>query len=96
MQRIRSFGVAQMAKVMGVLYLVLGVIFAVIFGLVTSMAPAGEMAGTGFGVGFLVVMPLLYGAFGFVFGALIAWLYNLVAGWTGGLELDLEPAERGP
>ena len=35
-------------------------------------------------------MPLLYGILGVVFGALIAWFYNLVAGWTGGIEMELD------
>ena len=35
-------------------------------------------------------MPILYGIMGFVFEIIIAVVYNLVAGQTGGLELDLE------
>jgi hypothetical protein len=35
-------------------------------------------------------MPLLYGAFGFVGGAIGALLYNLFAKWVGGFELELD------
>jgi hypothetical protein len=91
-QRIKRFGVLQMAKVLGLLYLLMGVVFAAIFMLFGSLLPRGEMgeAGWMFGSGMVVAVPLVYGALGFVFGALAAWLYNLVASWTGGVELDLE------
>lgn len=33
--------------------------------------------------------PLLYGLAGFVFAAIGCAIYNLVAGWTGGIEIEL-------
>ena len=42
------------------------------------------------GVGSIIFIPLLYGGIGF-FSALIgAWLYNLMASFVGGLQLDVE------
>ena len=35
-------------------------------------------------------MPVLYAVFGLIGGAIGAALYNLVAGWVGGLEVELE------
>lgn len=89
--RVRRVGVEQMAKMLGALYLLLGIVFAAIFAVIGAMVPmagAGEDA-TMFGPGFLIAMPFLYGLLGLVFGALVAWLYNIVAGWTGGIELEL-------
>jgi hypothetical protein len=37
----------------------------------------------------LVLIPLYVGA-GFLMTALMAWLYNVVARWVGGLEITLE------
>ena len=91
-QRVRRLGVGQMAKTLGALYFLLGIVAGLIFWAAGSMVPVtarGEDA-TLFGTGFIVAMPLLYGALGVVFGALIAWLYNLVAGWTGGIEMELD------
>jgi hypothetical protein len=90
--RIRRLDIGQMAKVMGALYFLLGIIFAAIFALFGSMIPRGEM-GEGaamFGGAMLIGMPILYGIIGLIGGALIAVLYNLVAGWTGGIELEFE------
>ena len=95
MHRIQRVSVGQAAKLLGLLYLVLGLLFAVIFGLFSSMMPGAAAPSPFFGVGsrigFVIVMPLLYGVLGVVFGALTAAFYNLVAGWVGGLEIDLTP-----
>ena len=45
-----------------------------------------------FGGGVVVMavgLPVMYGAFGFIFGVIGALIYNLVAGWTGGIEITL-------
>jgi hypothetical protein len=36
-------------------------------------------------IGLLIVM----GVCGIIFGALVAWLYNLFAGWVGGFKFEL-------
>ena len=38
----------------------------------------------------VVVAPVFYGLTGFLAGALTGWLYNLAAGWVGGVEVDLQ------
>lgn len=93
-QQIRRLGVGQMAKVMGALYFLIGIVIAAVIGLFGSMFPdAGDGSVALFGGLFLLAMPILYGVIGVVSGALIAWLYNVVAGFTGGLEMELEGAE---
>jgi hypothetical protein len=90
MHRIQRVGVAQLAKVMGVLYFLMGLVFLV-FVLVFSRAMPGA-AGTAFpglGMGMIIFMPVFYAILGVVFGALTAALYNVVAGMMGGVELDL-------
>jgi hypothetical protein len=88
MAQIRRFGVGQMAMVLGVLYVLIGVIFLPIFFIVTALSPAE----TGFGMGFALSLPLIYGVAGFISGAVGAFLYNIVAGWVGGIEVELENA----
>ena len=45
------------------------------------------MAGLGFAMA--LIFPIVYGIIGFIGGAAGAFLYNLAAGWIGGIELDL-------
>jgi hypothetical protein len=94
MHIIKSVGVLSVAKILGLIYGCMGLIFAPFFlliGLVGSMAgqKSSPFAGI-FGVGFAVLMPVLYGAMGFVSGAIGALLYNLFARWAGGFELEME------
>jgi hypothetical protein len=47
--------------------------------------------------GSLLALPLVYAATGFVAALMGAWIYNLLAGLMGGIELTLTPlAERRP
>ena len=43
-----------------------------------------------FGVGAVVAFPIFYGCLGFVGLLFAAWLYNLVAGVVGGVEVEIQ------
>ena len=45
--------------------------------------------GLGMGLGAIIFFPVIYGLIGGVFAAIGAAVYNLVAGWVGGLEVDI-------
>lgn len=85
-QRITRFSIGQSAKFTGVLYLLFGLIFVPFFLLFEMMAPEGT---GGFGTMFAIMMPIMYGVMGLVGGAVGAALYNLVAGWIGGIEVEI-------
>lgn len=87
-QRIRRFGIGQTAKVFGLLYAIIGLVFVPVFALVAAFAPQES---TGFGLGFAFAMPLLYGVMGFISAAIGCAIYNAVAGWIGGIEVELGP-----
>ena len=89
-QRISRFSIGQSAKFLGVLYLLFGLLFVPFFVLMDMFAPEG--AGFPFGTMFAVAMPVMYGIFGVIGGAIGAALYNLVAGWVGGIEVELDQA----
>ena len=38
----------------------------------------------------VIVMPLVYIVVGFIGGIIGAFIYNIVAGWIGGIEIDYE------
>lgn len=85
-QRLSRFSVGQTAKVLGLLYGLMGLIFLPFFVLATMYSSGGDS----FGVGFALVLPILYGVFGFIFTAIGCALYNWVARKVGGIELDLD------
>jgi hypothetical protein len=95
MHIVKSVGVLSVAKIMGLIYACMGLIFAPLFlliGMIGSFAGAEKTPFAGvFGVFFALLMPVMYGALGFIAGAIGAWLYNLLARLVGGFELELEP-----
>jgi hypothetical protein len=84
-QHIRRFGVAQTAKVFGVLYAIIGLLLAPIFVLVALFGPSES----GFSVAFAVLLPIGYGLLGFVSAAIGCLVYNAIAGIVGGIEVEL-------
>ncbi len=95
---VRRMGVFSVAKIMGLLHAIMGFIFGIfmsLFSLAMSSFARGmgeESAAFGalFGVGAVIFLPIFYGVLGFLGGAVMTWLYNLIAGWVGGIEIDLE------
>lgn len=94
-QSISSIGVLSVAKMLAVIYAFLGLFIGGIISLFSVMGAAmgggdgGRVGAMIFGVGAVIVMPLLYGALGFVGGIIMSALYNLVAKVVGGIEIEL-------
>jgi|SRR5579864_920586 len=96
---IRRLGVLSVAKTQGTLYALLGLIVGAVVALLALFGAAlgssmgsdhqGSIFSAALGVGAIVIFPVVYGLVGFVAGLLIAALYNLVAGITGGVEIEL-------
>jgi hypothetical protein len=89
-QQITNFSVHQTAKVLAVLYGLMGLVFVPIFLVINTVSPDGE----GIRPGLLILFPLLYAAFGYCFVAIGCAFYNFVAGRVGGIEVELN-AESG-
>ena len=51
---------------------------------------AGGAIGMIGGIGAVIFLPILYGILGFIGGAIGAFVYNLIAGVVGGIELEVE------
>jgi hypothetical protein len=99
--RFKSINPVQLGVVYGVMYGLIGVVLALLmmpfFALMSSIGshygrssdfPAVGMAGM---LASLIIFPILYGVLGFVAGIIGGLVYNLVASWTGGIEVTLAP-----
>jgi hypothetical protein len=97
---LKRIGVLSGAKVFGAVYagmgLVIGCIFSLfamlqgaILGATSDLGGMGGAFGMLFGVGAIILFPIFYGLMGFLGGALGAFIYNLVSGFVGGLELTM-------
>jgi hypothetical protein len=81
-KRITRIAPVQLGKVSAVLSATFSIPVALFLAVVTAFAPAGQ----GKPLALILAVPVFYVVFGFVFMAFSAWIYNLVAKWTGGVE----------
>ena len=90
----------SLAKIFGVLYAVFGLIYGLLVAAfsaliaasgVTELAPFG-----GIGVGVLIGSPIGFGIGGFIGGLLMGALYNVVAGWIGGVRVETDSDTGAP
>ena len=88
--RISRIAVHQTALVLAVFY---GVIALVAMPFIYLGSRAGVTPFPGY---LAVVIPPVYALFGYIFGALACWIYNVVARWVGGVELVMEPHGNPP
>ena len=98
LKRIAPF---QAGKILAAFYGLMSLMFVpflVVFMALGSFAAKAQGQGApppiplllGMGAGFILLLPVIYAAMGFVFGVLSAAIYNLLAGWLGGLALEFE------
>jgi hypothetical protein len=77
------------AKISAVIYACIGLLGGLLFALVGSSLGGGMFSG-GLGITTIIVMPIVYGLIGFIFTAIAAAIYNVVAGAVGGVRIDVE------
>jgi hypothetical protein len=81
------------AKISGVLYALMGLLLALLFAAIGSMAGGlaqSALPFAGVGVAAIIILPIIYGCIGFIATLIMAALYNVVAGWVGGVEIQAE------
>ena len=103
---LKRVGIFSSAKISGIVGAGLGLIIGVIYGLIMMTVGAAMLtqnssgAGPGAGVGIIgglimmIVIPIFYGVLSFIFGALYAVIYNIAAGFVGGLEMEFENTQQ--
>lgn len=101
---IKRVGILSLVKICGVVMACFGLLIGIIYGLVMmtvgaammSMSDEGPGAGIGIvgGLVMMIVIPVFYGVLGVVIGALYAIIYNVAAGFVGGVELELESSDQ--
>ena len=100
--RINKIDILSLAKIYGVMGVIIGLIIGIIYGLITIVFGAmimglgqreGFAAGGGsiiFGILMMILFPIIYGIFAFVAGAIGAVIYNVFAKMVGGIEIEVE------
>ena len=91
---IKRINVLKLAIFQGALMAAFGLLaglFLLVFGsMFARMGADAGAAGMIGGIGAVIFLPILYGVFGFIGGAIGAFVSNLGAGVVGGIELEVE------
>ncbi len=103
--KIRKLGILSVAKIYGIMCLVLSLLisipyglFIIAFSLLGASASAGRgneaLALGGFGIvggiAVMIIIPIMYAVIGFIAGAIGALIYNIFSGIVGGIEIEVE------
>jgi hypothetical protein len=96
--QLKRIGPLSLARLAAGLYGAIGAFAGLVFALAALVgttfaheaSDANPVLGLVFGVGAIVFLPLIYGVLGAIMALVVAALYNLLAGWLGGVELTLE------
>jgi hypothetical protein len=86
---LHRIGPLSAAKVVAVLYAIFGLVMGAFLSVAALFRADGGSTAPLWGVAAVVFFPVLYGVGGFIVTLIAAWLYNVVAGAVGGVELDL-------
>lgn len=92
---IKRINVLKLAIFQGALMAAFGLlagVFILLFGSMFAGLAGREAGAAGFigGIGAVIFLPIMYGVLGFISGAIGAFVYNLVAGVVGGVEIEVE------
>jgi len=94
--KLKRVGVLSWGLVSCIWYVGLGLIVGSFITIMTLLGFAFKSSnetgiiGLFFGVGAIIIAPLFLSFFGFIGGLVTAFIYNLFAKWTGGIEMEFD------
>ena len=93
-RRIKRISPLQLGKMLALLYGIIGLIAIPFFLFMATMSaqlpPDQRGPLMAMGAGAALFAPVLYAVVGFIFGIIGAVIYNVVAKWVGGIEVEVE------
>jgi len=93
MPKLKRIGILSFAKLQGLVFAFLGLLAGIAYsfgGFFYELFTASLNTGTALAFLALLGMPAIFGVLGLISGAVEAVIYNLLARWFGGLEVDLK------
>jgi hypothetical protein len=82
--------ILQSSKILTALYVLMGFLYTLI-GIPMVIFGGTQMRIIGF---IYLLGPILFGALGFIFFVIFAALYNLLAKWLGGFEIEVKNVDE--
>ena len=96
-RRIAPLSAAKIGGILGAAVGLLAGLMMFLFSSLGGLAAAARQSGDagaawifGLGAGAIIALPIFYGVFGFIGGAIQAFIYNLAARFVGGLVVEID------
>jgi hypothetical protein len=86
MKSITYFAPHKTALTFAVLFAIMSLIFIIPMAILLSLVTP---EGAGLPIGMMLAMPIIYFVMGYLSTALMAWIYNKVANYTGGITFKI-------
>jgi ABC-type lipoprotein release transport system permease subunit len=94
--QLKKIGVLSLGKIGGLFGVIYGLILGILLSIVLAkagnipelMQQLGMLSKPGYSA--MIVLPVIYGIGYFVVAAITALIYNLLAGWVGGIEVEFK------
>jgi len=89
---VKSVNIMSVARIGALFGIVMGLVWGIFFGTIAAARIGRFTPGLGAisGIALIVIMPVIGVIAGFVGGAIHAFLYNVFAGWVGGINLEFQ------
>ena len=97
---VKRIGPMSLARISGILYALIGFMLGCIFSIASVAGgfphggPEDAPGGMMFGAAAVFVLPIAYGFLGFISSLVGAAIYNALAGFIGGVEIEVGEADR--
>lgn len=93
MKEIKKIDLMSLAKILALIYAIIGFLAAILAVVAMYLDPliaTSIMPISTFGPIIIVLVPIIYAIVGFIIGAIIAILYNIIASKIGGIKIELK------
>jgi hypothetical protein len=90
LKKVKPSSLAKFSAIMG---LFVGLIYSVVFIFIMLIASGSQKSiGIGFGLGIVgvILIPIIYAGMGYIGGLIYAVIFNVIARFSGGIELEVE------
>lgn len=91
MKRIKRFGIAQTAIAFGTTFFFFGLVIMIPLALISTLVLSSTVNDPPMTAppAFMYLTPFIYGVLAFVTTAIACFIYNIVASWIGGIEIEI-------
>ena len=88
---LKKIGILSLGKIQAIVMAIFGLIMGILYAIGgIALESMFQLGGTSLAIASIIILPIVYGIFGFISGVIGALIFNAAVKIIGGLELDFE------